>query len=243
MRVKRAEQCQQYYWPVDHKGTEIVDGALLMPGVTAETDLGALIVAATAGADAIGTCIGKIATTEDNTNVAAGTPWLTWPVSPVWKGVIVEADYDLTDTMAIASMQSTTSVRVSSIEDNIDSSWLYCTSGTGAGELHYVTADDGTDLTLKSAATYAASATLIKILRLFHQLAKLNTAADKIGTDAAAGSWTILVLQNWLTTVDLGPVALNPTKHDGLTGLNATGRGTRFYADIGIRNAGQNTID
>ena len=245
-RVKRIEAGTQYFWPVKHGGTAISDGALLMPGVTAETDDGVLIVASGAGADVVGSCIGAIATSESNTDVTDGNPWLLWPVSPCFPGIIMEMEYDQSDTAAVASYSAPT-VTISSIEDNIDTGWIYVVGGTGAGQLGFIDTANGSVVTVETNFTTAldSTSTVIKILPLFHQLAKLNTAADKIGTDAAVGSWTCLILQNWIATLDRGAQVLRPDTgyHQNLQNLNATGRGTRFYADVCARNAGQQTTD
>lgn len=246
MRVKRTEECQQYYWPVKHSATAINDGALLMPGVTAETDDGVLIVSDGAGVDAIGAAIGAIATTEDNTDVTDGNPWLLWPVAPVFSGVVLEIDYDTGDTMAVASYSAPT-LTITSLENNIDTGWIYIVSGTGAGQLGFIDVSGSGSCAVATNFTTApdSTSTCIKILPLFHQLAKLTTTADEIGTDAAVGSWTLLVLQNWMSTVDYGAVFLRPDTgyHQNLQNLNATGRGTRFYADVCARNAGSQTVD
>lgn len=241
MRVKRRGDTQEYYWPVKNGAALIADGALLMPGVTADTDLGVLIPATTACSDAVGTLIGKMAATETNTLVA-GTAWKTWPVCPIGPMVVLEVDYDLTDTMAVASNSSTT-LTITSLEDNIDTSWVYAVSGTGAGELSYLASSASGSATQKTAMGWSSDTTCIKILRLFHQLAKINSTSDKIGTDAAAGSWTCVILQNYLSCLGRPSEVLDPTKHDNLDGLSATGMGTRFYADVAVRNSAAYTID
>jgi hypothetical protein len=241
MRVLSAIESQYFSWPVKHGGTAMVDGALLMPGVTADTDLGVLIVAATAGADAIGALQGPLATTAGNTLVT-GTVWNLRTVSPAFSGAVIRSEYDLTDTAAVASNSGTT-LTITSLEDNIDTSWAYAVTGTGAGELSFLASSASGSATQKTAMGWSSDTTVIKILRLFHQLAKLNAAADKIGTDAAAGSWTMLVLQNWIQNTVRGLEILDPTVHDNLDGLNATGRATKFFCDLMVRNAGGYTID
>lgn len=226
---------QNYYWPVYDGGTDIPDGALLMPGVTAATDLGTLIVAATAGADAVGRLIGLRDASETTDTLVNGTAWNVDEVSPCFAGVIVRAEYDQSDTAAVASNSSTT-LTITSLEDDIDTSWIYAVGGTGAGELSFLAASASGSATQKTAMGWDSTTTVIKILRLFHQVAKLVTAADKIGTDAAAGSWTIAVLQNWIKNNSLGWAYLDPTIHDNKSGLNATGLATKFYADLVVRN-------
>ena len=103
MKVLSKLDTQYYKWPVRDGGTDIPDGALLMPGVTAGTDLGVLIVAATAGADAIGVLQGLRDASETDDTVVAGTAWNTELAVPAVRGTIVRAEYDQTDTMAVAS--------------------------------------------------------------------------------------------------------------------------------------------
>lgn len=241
MRVKKLIDTLSYFWPIKNGAAAVNEGAILMAGVTADTDLGVLIPLTVAGADAVGILDHAILSTDANTTVT-GTAWLTRSVTPVVPMLLVECDYDLTDTMAVAST-STTTVTITSLEDNIDTSWLYATGGVGAGLLAFLASSASGSATSKTATAWTSTTTVIKILRLFHQLAKISATSDKIGSDAAAGSWTILVLQNWLTNNLFGAVPLDPTKHDNVSGLNVTGLGTRFYADLGVRNAGSYTID
>lgn len=241
MRVKRRGDTLAYDWPVKNTAALITDGAALMPGVTADTDLGVLIPLTVAGADCIGFTVGKMAASETNTLVA-GTAWKLWPVTPCGQMTVVECDYSLTDTMAVAST-STTTVTITSLEDNIDTSWLYAVGGTGAGLLAYLASSASGSATSKTATAWDNTTTVIKILRLFHQLAKISSTSDSIGTDAAAGSWTIVVLQNWISNIQRSAEILDPTKHDNLSGLSAAGVGTRFYADIAVRNSAAFTID
>lgn len=240
MILKRQNEILNYFWPVKHGGTTINDGALLMPGVTAETDLGVLILATSAGADAIGLLSGQLASTVTDT-LAAGTVWQVKNVQPAAPMHVIESEYDLTDTMAVASTSSTT-VTITSLEDNIDTSYLYAVSGTGAGSLYFVATSASGSCVTKSATGWDSTTACVKILRLFHQLAKLNSTSDKIGTDAAAGSYTCVVLQNWLRS-NGSRNYLDPTKHSGLTGLSTAYLGTKFFADICVRNGTPYTID
>jgi hypothetical protein len=67
-------------------------------------------------------------------------------------------------------------------------------------------------------------------------LAKLNTTADKIGTDAAAGSWKVAIMETWFEAAGYTKQRLNPTIHDNLTLTNP-----RFYSRLIIRNGIGNT--
>ena len=241
MRVNRRSDTQEYYWPIKNGAAAIADGSVLMPGVTAETDLGVLIPGTSAIADAIGILTGPIAAGDTNTLVA-GTAWLTKPVCPIAPVSVVRVDYDLADTAAVASTSGTT-VTITSLEDNIDTSYLYGISGTGAGLLAFVATSASGSCVTKTATAWDSTTTVIKFMRLFHPLVKINSTSDKIGTDAAAGSWTVVVLQNYISTLGRESEVLDPTKHDNISGLSSTGRGTRFYADIAVRNSAAYTID
>lgn len=218
---------------------DIVQGAAVMPGVTADTDLGAAILLTVAGADAIGTLRGKYtyAATSTGRWLAAGTAYYEQEIELFDQYTPVEIEYDQADTMAVAST-STTTVTVTSLEDNIDTSWLYAVAGTGAGKLAYLAASASGSATSISSTGWDSTTTLIKILRPFHPVVKITTAATKIGTDAAAGSWTVCVLENYFEAPGYGKVRLNPLKHDNITVLNA-----RFYCKLLVRNTAGHTID
>lgn len=216
--------------------TSLNQGAVVMPGVTADTDLGTIILGTGAIADSIGTLRNKYTYSSTNTTNLLGTQWVEVDVELFDQYDIVEAEYDQTDTMAVASTSGTT-VTVTSLEDNIDLSWLYAVSGTGAGKLAFLTASASGSATSKTATGWDSTTTLIKILRVAHPLVKINSAGDKIGTDAAAGSWTVFVLENW---VDYNgkKERLDPTKHDNVTFTNP-----RFYSRLFVRNTCGHTID
>lgn len=228
-------------WPVKRSSTQISYGGLLMPGVTAETDLGVLIQAASAAAGLAGRLKGlsfggvqyKHYSTAVTDTLVDGTVWQLCDVELPMPCYIDTIEYDQTDTMAVAST-STTTVTVTSLEDNIDTSWLYGVSGTAAGLLTFVQTSASGSCVTKTSSGWDSTTTLIKILRLFHKLGKIALVAgkpDMLGTDAAAGSWTIRVMQNKMKTNGTWSY-LNPTVDDGKTGLNAAGAATKFYAEI-----------
>ena len=240
MNVSRYGQTLEYDLPVRHGGTTIGLGALVMRGATAGTNLGVLIIASGTGTDQVGIIKTALASTVTDTAVT-GVTWNTRPIELVVPVRVIQIDYDTADTMAAVSSSGTT-ITVTSLEDDIDTGWIYAFGGTGAGQLGYIDTAAAGSCTVKTAfaTVLDSTSTLLKVLPLFHQLGKVNTAGDKIGTDAAVGTWRISVLQNWIDRNGiLEP--LNPTKHDGLTGLN-TGV-TRFMADICIRDSFAYTID
>lgn len=240
---KLSELYDSVEWPIK-TAADIQNGALLMPGVTAATDLGTLILATSAAADAVGVMAGLFDYSVKGTSVVDGSGWVTAPVKPVFDCPVIEAQYDLSDTMALAGDETTKTITITSLEDNIDTSWLYCVAGTGAGQLRFVatSASGSCDISEAGSPEWDTGDTCVKILRLFHQLAKLNSTSTKIGTDAAAGAWTCVVIQNYIERQGYRQV-LNPTKHEALSGLNANNINVKFVAHVGVRNNLFQTID
>lgn len=235
MEVIKSGSFLEYEWPF-LTGTALAKGAAVTRGATGGTDTGLLITGASALVDCMGIAKEAIAA-ADGANVA-GTQWLTNTFAIPAPINVIRCEYLQTDTMAVAST-STTTVTITSLEDNIDTGYLYATSGTGSGLLAYLAASAAGSATSKTATGWDSTTTVIKILPLFHPLAKIATGAATIGTDAAAGSWTVTVLQNWIQ-VDGSLEILKPTLHDN---INYTGRTVKFWCDLVIRNTGFYPVD
>jgi hypothetical protein len=138
---------------------------------------------------------------------------------------------------------TTTTITLTSLEDNIDGSFLYVQGGTGAGQTNYLTAAASGSATLKAAfaTSLDTTSTLIKILRRFHQKAGLNADGTMLGSYDAVGVHNVVVLDSFIErNGDL--VQLDPTKHAALTGLNSL-RAIRFAADIMFRDTTPYSID
>lgn len=227
--------------PVTGGGTAIVDGALMMPGVTQGTNLGLMIVATGAAATAVGILKGAHAVAADS--VQAGTLWTYRTIMLCTPVPFVEVEYSqaTADILAVGSTSGTT-VTIGSLENNADTGWLYAVSGTGAGTLAFCTAINGGTATTKTATGWDATTKVIHIFRVGHTTATLNTAATKFKTQAAAGSWTIF---NWENYVDfpqggLSKQLLDPTKHDNMSLIySGNSARPRFYSRVTLRsNAG-----
>jgi len=224
--------------PLYGASADIADGAIIMPGVTAGTDLGLFIVGATAIADAVGTLQGIHDFSVVGDSLVAGTAWIEGDVEISDQYTMVEAEYDQSDTMAVASNSGTT-LTITSLEDDIDTSWIYNTTLDGSAvNISFLTASASGSATQKTAMGWTAADTCIKILRLGHQLVKINTAADKIGTDAVVGSWTVFILENSFQDDTFPRTRLDPTLHDNLTLSNP-----RFFAKLLVRNTAGHTTE
>ena len=210
-----------------------------MPGVTAETDLGCFIVGteAAAGVDAVGVLQGIHDYSVVGDSAVAGTTWVFGEVElcdqyqPVW------IEYDQSTTATVDST-STTTVTIGSLEDAIDTSYLVKTDGAGTCHTAYLTASASGSATSKSSTGWVSGDTVIKVLRLGHQVGTLNTAANKMASAAAAGTWTIFVMENWFEATGYPLQPLDPTKHDDLSLTKA-----RFYAKILVRNTAGHTTE
>lgn len=232
MRVITGQEPVIVEVPIYATGSTIAHGALIMLGATADTDLGLAIIGASAGTDSLGVLRGTC-TVAETANVA-GTAYNFKKVELNDRYEILEVEYDQTDTMAVASTSSTT-VTITSLEDNIDGSWLY---STVSKNLFFLTASASGSATSKTATAWTSADNVIKILRFGHPLAKLNTAATMIGSDAAAGSWTVTILENWFEDVDRAPARLDPTKHNGISLTRP-----RFWSKLIARNTAGHSID
>lgn len=227
-------------------------GELVMQGTTdpdSGADHGVAFVTAVTGSnaeavDALGISLMSRSTTGPNPTIngdtvsvatlpdVANPPYNKCIVNP---GAVYLAEYDQADTMAVAST-STTTVTVTSLEDDIDTGWIFMVSATVSGNdanLRQLTASASGSATMDSALTGGneTSGTAIKILPVNHRLTKLNAASTGLGTDAAAGSGVALhVVENFVADDGLSFQPLRARKHRG---LNLTGN-AKFYAAVAL---------
>ncbi len=179
--------------PMYGGAADIVDGALLTFGVTEEQDQGALIISGAAAADVVAVKEGlydySVVGGDYNDD---GTAMNFQPCNLILPGALLAADYDLSDAgCAIASMQSTTSIRITNSENAITDFFFYVNAGTGIGQMLFIKANDDTDYTIKSAPTVAlvaADSTLTKILVLGLNLHVLSSNRSKLISTAAVGT-------------------------------------------------------
>ena len=221
MEIIRNRPSRSQALPVTGEGTNIKDGAVIMPGVTAGTDLSVFIRATGAAAD----CFGLLAEAYTSTSAVdadpeAGTLYPLKLAVPFLPGCEVAADLqdDADNDVDVASSTSTV-ITITSSEDNIDGSWVYVRAGTGIGQVGYLTAAAAGTVTLKSALTTTLDSTskLLILRRVGHKLVELVTAADKIKSTAAAGTlpWRVIENQFRYQGQEIW-IRLDPTKHHNL---------------------------
>lgn len=219
--------------PFYGNGAAIIQGAGVMRGATPGTNQGFAILATGACTDFWGVA------QELHALVAAGADTKQDGTAYVSRKAIINpfavwrAQYDAADNMAVAST-STTTVTVTSLEDDIDGGWLLGNDGV----LQYLVASAAGSATSKTSSGWTSANTLIKVLPVNHQLGKLTATGEQIGTDAAVGTATITVIENWIQARGLPLQRLDPTKHSGLTLTSA-----KVFSSIIFRNHVYNTLD
>ena len=233
MKISTGGQPILVRMPITGGGSNINDGALIAPGLTG--DLGRVTISPAGGADAIGTLQGAHVTADDS--LLNGTVWTFADIEISDKVSMVEIAYDLTDDIDVAST-ATTTVTITSLENNIDNGWLFATSGTGAGLLAFLVASASGSATSLTATGWDSTTDVIKILPIGHPLALLTATRDDLGSQAAVGTWTIFVVENYFEDDSHAKTLLDPTIHVNLTSTNA-----KFTSKVLIRNTAGHTID
>ena len=210
--------------PMYGASADIVDGALLTIGITEETDQGCAIPSGAAAVDAIGVKEGLHDYSVVGDTVTGGTSYVLGGVNLLLPGALLAADYDLSDTgIAIASMQSTNNIRVTSSENGISDFFFYVRAGVGIGQTIFIVTNDDTDYVPKGASTTVPDTTskLVKIGNLGFNLHVLSTDRSKLISTAAAGTATLRTLYSEIKYQgSKGWERLDPTKHHNLQGLN-----------------------
>ena len=150
---------------------------------------------------------------------------------------IFKAYYDLTTSTDLDVSSSTSTIlTAATMNDNLDGSWVYINSGTGAGQLRYVKAANTTTLTVNTAFTTTPDATsdfiLIRSEGLPEGGVALNSTFDKIlAVLDETSSQKILVLKNFVEG-PMGTMELDITANSHLECDNLNARGVRFYSLI-----------
>ena len=175
----------------------------------------------------------------------AGTIFTTHPVQMLnpFKVTRIEYSQATADLITATQAVSTTTMTVTSLEDDIDASFQYVVAGLGIGQTNYLTASAAGSCTLKAAYGTSLDTTskFIKILPRFHPLCALTSDGTKLTSAAAAGATTCMIYDNYIEKNNrIEP--LNPVRHSALTTQN-NARGLAFWADICFRDAFPYSID
>lgn len=145
--------------------------------------------------------------------------------------------YDMTASTDLdVSSSTSTVVTTATTDDNLDGSWIYVNSGTGAGQLRYVKAADTTTKTVNTAFTTTPDSTsdiiIIRPQGLPEGGVALNSTFDQIlSVLNETTSQKILVLKNFIEG-PTGVQELNITDNPGLEMDGLDARGVRFYSHV-----------
>jgi hypothetical protein len=221
--------------PVSGAGSDIVAGALMMPGATGETSNGIAVISQASASTALGVLLAKFATAAQSNPLLSGgdsTPadgliYNYGEIEMALPGSRLAAEYSQAagDLITVTSAAGAT-ITITSLEDNLDGQWLYAVSGAGAGWLGYVKTGNAGSCVLKSAPTTAWDNTtkVIKLLGLGKTLFKMTSDCSKLASGAAAGTARFNGLYLEVKcSASKGWERLDPTKHDGWQsgGLNS----------------------
>lgn len=247
MRVTTYGPDNQTNLPVSGLGSALVNGALLCGPVVANADTQNGMLKLASGSSATPDIIGILrqahATADDTT--VSGTVYTTRPVDLLIPYRTVRAEYAVAsgDLITCTQAVTTTTMTVTSLEDNIDAAFIYVVSGTGAGQINFLTASASGACTLKAAFATSLDTTskFIKIIPRFNRVAAWSSDGTKLTSQAAAGSVNVVVIDSYIIRNNRED-SLNPVTMAALTGLNGLAS-IRFEADVAVRDTLPYSID
>ncbi len=218
MKIVRMVPSRLKEYPVDGAGSDIQEGAVLMPGSGAN-QLSAAILATGAAADAIGILseLHDFSVSGDY-DPEAGTNYPKRQVYEFYPGCEVAAEYDQDTVLDVASYSSP-DVNITSFLATRPGGWLYVVSGTGAGQLGYIDSSSSGTATLKSGLTTDLDNTskVLYIRELFSALHTMSSDTTKIITSVANGSLPWVCLKNQFKyDGQEGWIDMDPTQHHDL---------------------------
>ena len=245
MQIVRGNPSRLTRFPIDGASADILEGAVVMPGVTDETNRSCAILADATAADAIGLMahLHDFSVVGDSAPEDAAAAYVYGQIAVFEPGCEVAAEManDADNDVDVASATATV-ITITSLEDDIDGSWLYVRAGTGVGQLQYLDASaSGTCTTDTMTTTLDSTSKVIIMRRAFHQLVELDSTATKIKSTAAAGSTPWRVLRNEFKC-DGQEIwtELEPQKHSG---INLDGKNPVFRQILSPANTLLNPLD
>lgn len=237
-----------YNLPIWANGADIAQGAFVKRGATPGTNNGALMQAAggdNANVDIIGRLMDMLDYSVTGETLIAGTSFVTKRIKLAHDFRVHRIEYSLASADLVTCTQavSTTTITLTSLEDDIDASFLYVAAGTGIGQTNYLTASAAGSATLKAAfgTSLDTSSKLVKVLPRFHPKCILTTDGTKLSSQAAVGQTSVTVLDTYIEQNGMLQ-QMNPTRHAALTGRNSL-RSFRLWADIAFRDTLPYSID
>ena len=246
--------------PIYAAATGIAEGTLLVPGTTADQDIGTYIPApgagSTAPADVIGFANRTIANadrTDANPDGGSSATFGTLePVALVKPGDLICADYNDSVQIDVASYSAPT-VTITSLQDVFDGGWIYVvqdvSTETGIGQLGYCEASASGSVGVRDNFTTALDSTsdVIMIVPIGHTLVAISAVSATRGTElntyAANTNYVTLfnvVKDEFTYQGKSGWVQMQPQLHSN---LQLSGLSPKFRAVGYLRNLAAASID
>lgn len=242
--------------PVFANAVGISAGTILVPGTTADQDMGVLIPApgagSTAPADIVGLSNRTIAaadrTDADPDGGGSATFGTLEPVALVLPQDLICIEYNEVVDVDVASYSAPT-VTITSLADIWDGGWIYATSGTGVGQLGYLEVSASGSVGARDNFTTALDSTTdaILILPIGRLLAAISavsaTAATLLNTYVASTNYVLnfgVVLNELTYRGKDGWLTMTPTLHSN---LQLNGLSPRFRSVGYMRNLMSAAID
>lgn len=233
------------YLPVYGAAAALTEGSIIIPGSTADQDIGVFMLAAGAGStapvDVVGFVGAAYASTRTDANPDGGssaTFGTLVGVHLVLPGDIVCGEYNDAVVVDVAS-NSTTTLTITSLADQYDGGWFLATAGTGIGQLVYMEASASGSGTLRDAPTTAFDSTTDGILvQPAGKLLIPSSAGGRLINSYAASTNCVTkfaILKNELTYQGKsGWVQMQPQLHSNLqlSGLSPKIRAVGFLRDL-----------
>ena len=246
--------------PVYAAATGISAGTLLIPGTTADQDMGVLIPAPGAGTNiatkAVGIANRTIAnadrTDADPDGGASATFGTLEPVALIKPGDLLCIEYNDASQIDVASYSAPT-VTITSLQDAFDGGWVYVaqdvSTETGIGQLGYCEVGASGSVGMRDNFTTALDSTSDVIMivpagrLLVARSAVSATVETKLNTYAASTNYVTLfsIIKNEMTYYGKnGWVHMQPNLHSN---LQLSGLSPRFRAVGYLRDTAAAAID
>ncbi len=245
-RLSKYDQKRYGLIPIYANSVDVPNGAMVKVGVTADTDLGAAVLAS--GSSDIPGILGVMEETldysVDGQTLQNGTSFVRKKVGLAFNNPVFELEFSQATADSIVASSSGATLTVGSLEDNIDASFVYVAAGAGRGQLQYLAASASGSATLKAAfgtALDGSTSRIIKILRRFHALVSLTSDGTKLSSQAAVGAVNARILDIRMISAGGKDEILDPTIHPGKSGLHSSP--VRFVADVIFLTTASYTID
>lgn len=236
---------QVLYLPVYGAAAALAEGSIIIPGSTADQDIGVFMPIAGAGSTAPVDIVGLLGAaqvagrTDANPDGGSSATFGTMvPVHLVLPGDLICGEYNSAVIADVASYSAPT-VTITSLADQYDGGWCLVTAGTGEGQLGYFESSASGSAGLRDSFTTALDSTSDVILvQPAGKLLIPSSAGGALINSYAASTNCVTkfaVLKNELTYQGKsGWVQMQPQLHSNLqlSGLSPKIRAVGFLRDL-----------